>query len=88
MREHLLERDQARLKFHAQTVLLFAPLLKAMAPKFSLLEPPIVQLIGPRHELFEVGVVQLEGEGLDIVFNVAPHNVLQAIQIVGEQAKL
>jgi len=80
VRQHLFERRSPRLQLHAQTVLLFAPLLKAVTTEFSLLVAAISELLRLWDELLKVRVVQFERERLDIIVNVAPENVLNAVQ--------
>lgn len=88
MGEHLFERSCPRFQLHAQTVLLFPPLLKAVTSEFSFLMAAIGKLLGLGNKFLKIGVVQFERDRLDIVVDIAPENVLDAVEMVREQIEM
>lgn len=59
-----------------------------MTAKFSFLMAAIGELLAFRDKFLKIGIVQLECDRFDIVVDIAPENVLNAVQCMRKQIQL
>src|SRR5690242_1816175 len=88
MQEHLLKGNQTLRKFLQQLVLLLAPLTQATPPELPLFVAEKRKLLVARDEFLPVDIVQSKGHPFDLILDMPPKDVLEALPLARKQAEL
>lgn len=87
LRKHHLIREQTLLQQFKPLFLIFAPLIKTTAAKFTFLVSQEIELLGGRHIFQPVNVIQAKGGVFNFALHVAPQDGLNVTPFLREETE-
>jgi hypothetical protein len=83
--KHFFEGDKALGQFREELLLLCPPLIEASAPEFPFFVAQKRELLGRRNQLLPVDIIEPEARTLNLVFDAAPQERLDALEFPRKQ---